>query len=101
MSMRQDPYKYFRIEARELVDRLGKDLLELDRACSPALVARLFRYAHTLKGAARVVKQLGIADAAHQLEERLTPLRDRTEPLPPGEVDQMLALVDSVVPLLA
>jgi two-component system chemotaxis sensor kinase CheA len=97
--MGADPYKYFRIEARELVEHLNKDLLELEKACSPATIARLLRYAHTLKGAARVVKQLRIAEAAHQLEELITPLRDRTEPVP--SVDPMLAEVDKIGPLLA
>jgi two-component system chemotaxis sensor kinase CheA len=97
--MGADPYKYFRIEARELVEHLNKDLLELEKACSPASIARLLRYAHTLKGAARVVKQLRIAEAAHQLEELITPLRDRTEPVP--SVDPMLAEVDKIGPLLA
>jgi two-component system, chemotaxis family, sensor kinase CheA len=92
--MRDDPYKYFRIEARELLERLGKDVLELERACTPALISRLLRYAHTLKGAARVVKQLQIADAAHQLEEHLAPHRDNRVPLPSESVNAMLALLD-------
>ena len=29
--MAQDPYKYFRVEARELVDQLGKGLLDLEK----------------------------------------------------------------------
>ena len=45
--MTQDPYKYFRIEARELVDQLGTTTLELEREPSPELVARLLRLAHT------------------------------------------------------
>jgi two-component system chemotaxis sensor kinase CheA len=97
--MGDDPYKYFRIEARELVEHLNKDLLELEHSCSPALISRLLRYAHTLKGAARVVKQLRIADAAHQLEDLLTPLRARTEP--PASIDPMLSQLDKVPPLLA
>jgi two-component system, chemotaxis family, sensor kinase CheA len=94
-----DPYKYFRIEARELVEQLGKGLLELEKGASPALVARLFRYAHTLKGAARVVKQLQIAKAAHELEELFAPLRDSNDPAP--RVDPMLAELDKIAPLLA
>ena len=39
-----------------------------------AVVQRLLRLAHTLKGAARVVKQREIADRAHAIEEVLAPL---------------------------
>lgn len=97
--MGEDRYKYFRIEARELVEHMSKDLLELEKACTPAAIARLLRYAHTLKGAARVVQQLRIAEAAHQLEELITPLRARTEVVP--SVDAMLEELDKIGPLLA
>ena len=56
--MAKDRYKYFRIEARELLDGLSRGLLELDRSpADRAVVARLLRLAHTLKGAARVVHE--------------------------------------------
>ena len=78
--MAQDPYRYFRVEARELVDQLGKGLLELEKGgASAEMVAQLLRLAHTLKGAARVVKQPEIADHAHAIEDVLEPFRD-TQP---------------------
>jgi two-component system chemotaxis sensor kinase CheA len=71
---RKDPYQYFRVEARELSDALGRDLLALERAgAAPEIVARLLRHAHTLKGAARVMKLPAIADKAHAVEDRLAP----------------------------
>ncbi|HEY3817654.1 MAG TPA: response regulator [Polyangiaceae bacterium] len=74
--MAKDPYKYFRIEARELLDGLGAGVLELERGSGGAeLVVRMLRLAHTLKGAARVVGQAGIADAAHAVEDVLAPHR--------------------------
>jgi two-component system, chemotaxis family, sensor kinase CheA len=94
--MAHDPYKYFRIEARELVDQLGKATLELERGASPEVVARLLRVAHTLKGAARVVKQREIADRAHALEDALTPLRGATSPVPRERIDRLLSLVDEM-----
>ena len=66
--MGQDPYKYFRIEARELIEGLGKGVLELEKGAGGELVPRLLRLAHTLKGAARVVKQGEIAESAHAIE---------------------------------
>lgn len=97
--MAEDPYRYFRIEARELVEKLGQDALELDKAPSPQLVARLLRHAHTLKGAARVVRQLRIADAANRVEEILAPLREGAQ-LASEQVDAILAQLDLVPPLL-
>src|SRR5581483_5095101 len=72
-----DPLKYFRLEARELLDQSSEALLELDkseRASSP--VQRLLRLAHTLKGAARVVRQAEIAERAHAIEDELSAFRD-------------------------
>ena len=94
--MTQDPYRYFRIEARELVDQLGKAILELERGASPEIVAQLLRVAHTLKGAARVVKQGEIADRAHALEDGLAPLRASAAPVPRARIDAFLAVVDEM-----
>jgi two-component system chemotaxis sensor kinase CheA len=95
--MSQDPYRYFRVEARELLDQLGAATLELERrGGGRELVQRLLRVAHTLKGAARVVKQLAIADQAHAIEEALAPHRDRGERVPHETVDALLKLIDGV-----
>ena len=94
--MSQDPYRYFRVEARELLDQLGKTVLELERGPSPELVARLLRIAHTLKGAARVVKQPEIADRAHALEDAVAVVRGSAAPVTRGGIDRLLALVDEM-----
>ncbi|HEX2009630.1 MAG TPA: Hpt domain-containing protein [Roseateles sp.] len=75
--MSKDPHRYFRIEARELLDQLGAGLLALEQEGSEgvAIVAQLLRQAHTLKGAARVVRLPDIADQAHAQEDLLAPLR--------------------------
>jgi len=79
--MSQDPYRYFRIEARELLEGLSAGALELERGQGGAArVAALLRLAHTLKGAARVVKQPGIAESAHALESALEPYRAGAAP---------------------
>jgi two-component system chemotaxis sensor kinase CheA len=95
--MAQDPYKYFRVEARELAEQLSHNALELEKQTPPAgIVARLLRLAHTLKGAARVVKQREIADAAPAIEDVLAPRRDSPVPVPRGEVDAILGLIDRI-----
>lgn len=95
--MPQDPYKYFRVEARELAEQLGQGVLELEKGpVSAEGVARLLRLAHTLKGAARVVKQGEIADAAHAIEDALAPLRAGTATVPQEGVNTVLTLVDVI-----
>jgi two-component system, chemotaxis family, sensor kinase CheA len=93
----RDPYKYFRIEVRELLEQLSQGALELEKAGpAPGLTARLLRAAHTLKGAARVVKQREIADLTHALEEALAFSRDSAGPLPRERIDVMLKLLDDI-----
>jgi two-component system chemotaxis sensor kinase CheA len=94
--MAQDPYRYFRIEARELAEQLGQALLDLEKGPDAEIVARLLRLAHTLKGAARVVRRTDIADLAHALEDRLTPLRETGAPPTRGLIDELLAFVDRI-----
>ncbi|MDY7092338.1 MAG: response regulator [Acidobacteriota bacterium] len=74
--MAQDPYRYFRIEAAELHERLSQGLLDLEDDPQPEPVAGLLRTAHTLKGAARVVSLDDAARLAHALEDQLAAWRD-------------------------
>jgi two-component system chemotaxis sensor kinase CheA len=90
-----DPYHYFRLEARELVEHLVQSALDIEKGNRDAL-AMLLRHAHTLKGAARVVKQAGIADAAHAVEDVLQPFRDGSDAVPAAALESVLALVDSI-----
>src|SRR5687768_10306367 len=95
--MTHDPYKYFRVEASEILDQLGKGLLDLEKdSPTPELVQRLLRLAHTLKGAARVVKQMEIADHAHAVEDALAPFRDSTTAPQSARVDAVLNLLDAI-----
>lgn len=100
--MSRDPYRYFRIEARELVDQLGAGALELEKgpADPAAVVARLLRVAHTLKGAARVVKHHQIADLAHATEDALEPVRDGAAPVTRERVDALLRIADAMTECL-
>jgi len=92
----RDPLRYFRIEARELVDQISAGVLDLDQQAGPELVARLLRFAHTLKGAARVVKQQEIAERAHEFEEVLVPHRESEAALPADEMRELLRLNDEI-----
>src|SRR5690242_4110091 len=101
MSTARDPLRYFRIEARELVDQISAGVLDLDQQPGPDMVARLLRFAHTLKGAARVVKQQEIADRAHEFEELLVPHRTGGAPLPADEMRELLRLNDEIAGYVA
>lgn len=98
MNAARDPYRYFRIEARELLDAMGSDLLSWSRGADEGRRVELLRHAHTLKGAARVVKQPEIARNAHELEDLLA------ESVGAGEAAEVaargLALVDRMRALL-
>jgi two-component system chemotaxis sensor kinase CheA len=95
--MAQDPYKYFRPEARDLVDQFSKGVLELERDGSDmGAVQRLLRVAHTLKGAARVVKQSEIADRAHAIEDTLAPFRDSVGGIAREQIDTILEHLDGI-----
>ncbi|HYM71930.1 MAG TPA: response regulator [Stellaceae bacterium] len=94
--MAADPYKYFRLEAREILDRFGSAVLELEKGKSAEQVGVLLRLAHTLKGAARVVKQAEIADGAHAIEDALSPFREAAGNLPRDSIDAVLRQLDAI-----
>jgi two-component system chemotaxis sensor kinase CheA len=94
-----DRYKYFRIEAAELFDNLTRGVLafEKDPSATDAIGA-LLRHAHTLKGAARVVRQLDIANAAHALEDELAKVQSGTST---SGIEPLLRLLDTISEHLA
>lgn len=95
--MAADPYRYFRVEARELLEGLSQGVIELERgSVNPELLARLFRFAHTLKGAARVVRQIELADLAHEMEGVLARVRDAGRGANAEEARELLALLDGM-----
>jgi len=101
--MAKNPYKYFRVEARELLDGLAQGILQLEKGdpAGPEVVARLLRLAHTLKGAARVVKQPGIAELAHTVEGILTSHREAGQPLSKDQGSELLRLLDEMTSRLS
>jgi two-component system chemotaxis sensor kinase CheA len=95
--MLRDPYRYFRVEARELLEQLGTGALELDKgSAAPDLVARMLRGAHTLKGAASVVKQREIVDQAHAIEDALSPFRETGNAVSREGIDAALKALDEI-----
>ena len=101
MSLDNDPYRYFRIEARELIEQLTQGLFTLaDGEGGAQILPELFRYAHTLKGAARVVGQVPLAEMAHAVEDALSPYRNTGQALPVDSVHEFLRLVGQMAEAL-
>ncbi|BCJ92241.1 hybrid sensor histidine kinase/response regulator [Terrihabitans soli] len=99
--MAKDPFKYFRPEAQEIVDQFGKCLLDIEKGAEQAAaVQKLLRLAHTLKGAARVVKQSEIAHLAHKIEDSLSPYRSSAQALSREDVDALLERIDAITGLV-
>ncbi len=95
--MATDPYQYFRVEARELLNGLTQGVLELEKGTAEHdRIAGLLRLAHTLKGAARVVKQPVMADLAHGVEDLLSPYREDVGPVPAERAREMLQVLDRI-----
>ncbi|SEK94433.1 two-component system, chemotaxis family, sensor kinase CheA [Roseateles sp. YR242] len=95
--MAKDPYRYFRVEARDLLTQMSETVLAAEQA-EPAqaleVPAKMLRLAHTLKGAASVVRLPTIAGLAHAIEDLLTPLRDSARPPSRDDLDAVLAVID-------
>ncbi len=99
--MARDLYKYFRVEAKDIVEQLSRGVLDLEHgAGGQDPVGRLLRLAHTLKGAAHVVKQAGIAQLAHQLEDALAPYTNEAV-VPRQNVRAMLSQIDEITARIA
>lgn len=72
---------------------LAKGLVELETRVEPGLIAKLLRLAHTLKGAARIVRHKPLAELSHELETALGPLREAPVA---GRSDAALAILDQM-----
>ncbi len=97
-----DPFKYFRIEADELIDTLTRGCLSLEKGSfEESVVQELNRAAHTLKGAARLVELFDVGDAAHSLEDSFAQLQEPGAPPTVDEVTGLLRQVDKLQQLVA
>ena len=95
--MTKDLYKYFLIESDELIENLSRDILEFEKKQDdPDLLNSLFRYAHTLKGAAHVVGLLNITRLAHSIEDLFSGARDQGVFLTTEKISLILDAVDLI-----
>ncbi|MDY6843025.1 MAG: response regulator [Thermodesulfobacteriota bacterium] len=95
--MVENPYKYFFIEADELLDSLTRDILEFEKSPDKSnLLKALFRYAHTLKGAAHVVGLLSVSRLAHSIENLFSRARDQGVKLTSEDISLIIESLDLI-----
>ncbi len=100
-STKKDPYRYFKIEANELLDQLNNGMLQLEE--NPAdtpLLDEMFRLAHTLKGSARLVKLTNLGDIAHYIEDILGEAKAGEIQLTSEIIDRFIVGLDAVAAVL-
>jgi two-component system chemotaxis sensor kinase CheA len=89
--------RLFEQEAGTRLSALAERAMELEASREdPALVAEMFRDAHTLKGGAAVVGFGEVASVVHELEQLLEELRSGARRPDGALVDGVLAAVDAV-----
>jgi two-component system, chemotaxis family, sensor kinase CheA len=87
----------FRIEAAEHIEAITAGLLAIERsnvAERAPIVERIFREAHSLKGAARSVSLAGVEALCLELESVLSAMKS-------GELELSMDMVDAIHPALA
>jgi len=95
--------KFFFDEAEEHLMVLEKGLLSLEENSQPATatIEELFRTAHTLKGAAGLVKQKTICQIAHRLEDSFEVLHEEKQLLTSAKINDLIGVIDCISRLLA
>ncbi|HCI13112.1 MAG: hypothetical protein A2063_06175 [Gallionellales bacterium GWA2_60_142] len=87
----------FKIESEERLQHLDDGLLRLEKTPSDqSLLEDLFREAHSLKGAARMLGLAEIQTLAHQLEDALGAARKGEAVLPPEAVAGMYPTLETI-----
>lgn len=94
VELSQDELELFVTEAEENIANLENGLLKLEREGDAALVAELFRYAHTLKGSAGAAGLTEMSQLAHAMENLLDEVRNGTRKVTSDLVDTLLECVD-------
>ncbi len=93
----QEILNIFRAESEEIIERLNNTILELEKTPSDKeLIVLLFRDAHSLKGAARMIGFTTTQNIAHKLEDILGLAKDNQLQLTSQIADVMYKSVDLI-----
>ena len=91
----------FLVETREILERLGQDLLALEKGDTGAeLLNSVFRAVHTVKGTSSFLGLDQMTELAHSFEDVLNKLRKGDLTVTPGRMDVMLEAYDAMKVLL-
>jgi two-component system chemotaxis sensor kinase CheA len=93
--------KEFLLESSENLDRLDRDLIELEKdPTSQPMLAGIFRTIHSIKGATGFLGFAKLGEVAHAGESLLSHLRDGVLLLNPKITSGLLSLVDAIRQML-
>lgn len=93
----QEILKIFRDESEEYLQKLNQNLLKLEaNPDDNDVISNLFREAHSLKGAARMIGLNDIQLVAHKIEDVFGLARDRTLKITPEIIDTLCNAVDCI-----
>jgi chemotaxis protein histidine kinase CheA/ActR/RegA family two-component response regulator len=87
--------EFFLAEAEEHINNLEEGISGLEQA-EPSAIESLFRSAHTLKGAAALVKLNVISRIAHRMEDILEEIKDGQRKVSPSLKEILLYGLDSI-----
>ena len=87
----------FRAESSQYIQQLNDGLLALEKGDdSTELIANLFRTAHSIKGAARMLGLLEIERIAHRLEDFLGLIKNGLKKISASEFDVLYKSIDMI-----
>jgi chemosensory pili system protein ChpA (sensor histidine kinase/response regulator) len=91
----------FLLEAEEHIGTLARGISDLETApAGEGLIEDLFRAAHTIKGAAALVKLNVISKIAHKMEDILEEIKDQKAQASSGVVELLLYMLDALTGLV-
>ncbi|MBU8976765.1 chemotaxis protein CheA [Lysobacter sp. MMG2] len=92
----------FLIEAREILDQLGEQMVALEHAPTDRnCLNTVFRGFHTIKGGAGFLDFVPMVHICHAVEDRLNVARDGTVPMDAAAFDDTQQSLDLLVDMLA
>jgi two-component system chemotaxis sensor kinase CheA len=101
-AMNDELLESFLVEAREILETLGHDLVDLEKRPADAeLLNKIFRGVHTLKGTSSFLGLSAVSDLAHEYEDLLNKLRKGVLQVRPSMMDVMLEAADQLRKLVA
>ena len=94
---RSELLEYFLAEAEDYLNVLSRGIPELAVATDRStLLEELFRAAHTLKGAAAIVRLTVTSQIAHSMEDILETFKNRQLEVEKDVIDLLLSMLDAI-----